>query len=254
MATFSSSDDLRGAHFVDADLRGATFVRADVSGVVMRAVEADGMDVDAPWLSDGGSLRVNGVDVVPLVEAELDRRFPGRAERRAADPEGLRKAWARVEGAWAATLGRVAAMPAGTVDVSVAGEFSFAQTLRHLVMATDIWLRQAVLEVEQPLHPIGQPHAEYETDGYDMSVFTTEVPSYDEVLAVRAERVGMVRDVLAAVTADQLGQEHRHPWAPDRRVTTLSCLHVILGEEWEHLRFAVRDLDAIEAGTAGTAG
>ena len=27
----------------------------------------------------------------------------------------------------------------------------------------------------------------------------------------------------------------------------LSCLHVILEEEWEHHRYAVRDLDAIEA-------
>jgi hypothetical protein len=29
--------------------------------------------------------------------------------------------------------------------------------------------------------------------------------------------------------------------------TVLSCLHVILGEEWEHHRYAVRDLAAIEA-------
>ncbi len=29
--------------------------------------------------------------------------------------------------------------------------------------------------------------------------------------------------------------------------TTLSCLHVILEEEWEHLRYGTRDLDAIEA-------
>ena len=28
--------------------------------------------------------------------------------------------------------------------------------------------------------------------------------------------------------------------------TTLSCLHVILEEEWEHHRYAVRDLDAID--------
>ncbi len=28
--------------------------------------------------------------------------------------------------------------------------------------------------------------------------------------------------------------------------TTLSCLHTILEEEWEHHRYAVRDLDAIE--------
>ena len=34
---------------------------------------------------------------------------------------------------------------------------------------------------------------------------------------------------------------------PRTQETTLSCLHVILEEEWEHHRYAVRDLDAIEA-------
>jgi hypothetical protein len=37
-----------------------------------------------------------------------------------------------------------------------------------------------------------------------------------------------------------------NPHDPERRETTLSCLHVILEEEWEHHRYAVRDLDAIE--------
>jgi hypothetical protein len=165
MATFTRSDELQGAEFVDADLRGARFVRADLSGVVMREVNVDGADIDAPWLSAGDSfLRVNGVDVIPLVEAELNRRFPGRAERRAGDPDGLRAAWATLERTWAATLERVAAMPAGTVDVSVGGEWSFAQTLRHLVLATDAWLGRAILEIEQPFHPIGQTGAGLEDD------------------------------------------------------------------------------------------
>jgi hypothetical protein len=178
MATFTRSDDLQGAEFVEADLRCARFVRADLSGVVMRGVEVQGADIDAPWLFDGeGFLRVNGVDVIPLVEAELNRRFPGRADRRAGDPDGLRAAWATLERTWAATLERVAAMPAGTVDVSVGGEWSFAQTLRHLVLATDAWLGRSILEIEQPFHPIGQTDASFETDGHDMSIFTTVTPS-----------------------------------------------------------------------------
>jgi hypothetical protein len=247
MAAFTRSDDLQGAEFVDADLRGARFVRADLSGVVMRAVEVQGADIDAPWLCDGESLRVNGVDVIPLVEAELNRRFPGRADRRAGDPDGLRAAWAILERTWAATLERVAAMPAGTVDVSVAGEWSFAQTLRHLVMATDAWLGRSILGIQQPFHPIGEPNAEYETDGNDMSVFTTVTPSYAEVLEVRAGRVAMVRDFLAAVTAAELAETRKNPWDPEYQETTLSCLHVILREEWEHHRYAVRDLEAIKA-------
>ncbi len=247
MATFSQSDELKGALFVDADLRGARFVRADLSGVVMRGVDVQGADIDAPWLFGGeGSLRINGVDVIPLVEAELNRRFPGRVARRASDPDGLRAAWAALERTWAATLERVAAMPAGTVDVSVDGEWSFAQTLRHLVLATDVWLGRAILEIEQPFHPIGQTYSGAEDDGLDMSIFTTVTPSYAEVLEVRAGRVGMMRDFLATVTSDELAATRQNPWDSDKQETILSCLHVILQEEWEHLRFAVRDLDAIE--------
>jgi hypothetical protein len=246
-ATFTRSDDLQGAEFVNADLRGARLRGADLSGVVMRAVDVSGADIDAPWLFDGGSFVVNGVDVTPFVESELNRRFPGRADRRAGDPDGLRAAWAALERTWAATLQRVAGMPAGTVEVSVGGEWSFAQTLRHLVMATDTWLGRAILGLEQPYHPLGQADASAADDGLDMSIFTTVTPSYPEVLAVRAGRVAMVREFLATVTPDLLAATRTNPWAPDHPETILSCLHTILEEEWEHHRYAVRDLDAIEA-------
>jgi len=246
--TTTDRQDLRGAHLVEADLHGARLVRCDLSGVVMRGVDVDGADIDAPWLLDGGSLLVNGVDVVPYVDAELDRRFPGRSQRRAGDPEGLRRAWAAVEATWAATLERVAALPAGTVDVQVDGEWSFAQTVRHLVMATDTWLRGAVLGVERPYHPVGQPNVEYAADGHDPAVFSATEPAWDEVLAVRAERVAMVRDHLAGVTAADLTGTRPNPWAPEQQETVLSCLHTILEEEWEHHRYAVRDLAAIAAG------
>src|SRR5207244_4493810 len=113
-----------------------------------------------------------------------------------------RAAWAILERTWTATLARVALMPAGTIDVSVNGECSFAQTLRRLVLATDMWLGRAILEIQQPLHPIGQLNASTEGDGPDMSDFTTVAPSYAEVLEVRAGRVAMVRDFLATVTPD----------------------------------------------------
>jgi DinB superfamily/Pentapeptide repeats (8 copies) len=251
MATFIRSDESSGAEFVDVDLRGARFRRADLSGAVMRAVQVSGADIEAPFLFKGdSSLRVNGVDVVPLIEAELNRRFPGRADRRAEDPDGLRAAWVTLERSWAATLERVAAMPTGTVDVSVGGEWSFAQTLRHLVLATDAWLGRGILGIEQPFHPIGQPNVEYDTDGNDMSIFMTVTPSYADVLEVRAGRFAMVRDFLATVTSDDLAATRKNPWAPEYSETILSCLHVILNEEWEHHRYAVRDLDAIEATSA----
>ncbi len=80
-----------------------------------------------------------------------------------------------------------------------------------------------------------------------MSVFTTVTPSYADVLEIRAGRVAMVRDYLATVTPGELTATRQNPWNPEGRPTVLACLHVILHEEWEHHRFAVRDLDEIEA-------
>ncbi|MFF5181395.1 DinB family protein [Micromonospora sp. NPDC000316] len=228
--------------FVDRDLRGARFNRSTLAGAVMRGVDVRGLDIDAPWLADG-ALLVNGVDVVPLVEAELNRRFPGRELKQATQPAALRTAWAAIERAWAAATDRVTSMPEGTVDVSVDGEWSFAQTLRHLAFATDAWLGKAILCLPQPFHPLGQPHVEYETDGFDMSVFVTEQPTFAEVLRLRGERQAMVRAFLATVTPDLLAEPRPTPWSPDRQRPVLHCLHVIFDEEWEHLRFAVRDID-----------
>ena len=224
--------------FVERDMRGTRFVECDLSNVVMRGVEIAGMDIDAPWLSDGPGLRVNGVDVTPFVEQELDRRFPGRSERRAETPAGLRAAWTTVDRAWDAAIERTAALPAGSVDVRIDDEWSFAQTLRHLVHAIDVWLGKGVLGLgEADFHPLGLGH------GSGVS----EARSYDDVLAARADRAAMVRDFLATVDDEVLDEERRNPHDPAEAETVRSCLHVILEESWEHLRFALRDVEAIES-------
>ena len=79
----------------------------------------------------------------------------------------------------------------------------------------------------------------------DLSVLSTAAPSYAEVLEVRAGREAMVRDFLVTVTPDDLSIARKNPWAPSQPETTLACLHTILDEEWEHHRYAIRDLDAI---------
>lgn len=178
------------------------------------------------------------------MEAELNRRFAGRELRQAPDPAGLRSAWAALERAWAAAIDQATAMHPEAVDVSVDGEWSFAQTLRHLACATDVWLGKAILRRPQPFHPLGLPYAEYETDGFDMSIFATRQPSLTEVLDLRADRQAMVRDFLASVTPEQLAEPRVHPWSPEQEVSVVRCLHVVLHEEWEHLRFALRDLNA----------
>lgn len=224
--------------FLERDLRGARFMECDLSDVVMRGVDIAGMEIDAPWLSQGHGLTVNGVEVAPYVEQELDRRFPGRGQRRASSPDGLRAAWDSVDRAWNAAIERAAALPAGSVAVSIDGEWSFAETLRHLVYATDIWLGKAVVGLpEADFHPLGLGHGAKASDAC----------SYDDVLAARADRAAMVRDFLATVTDAVLDEERRNPHEPSEPETVRRCLHVILHESWEHLRFALRDLDAIDA-------
>jgi hypothetical protein len=41
-------------------------------------------------------------------------------------------------------------MAPGALDLSVDGEWSFAQTLRHLVMATGVWWGRALLGYDRP--------------------------------------------------------------------------------------------------------
>jgi hypothetical protein len=251
MGEQASTGDLRGARFEHASMRGARFVEVDLRDVVMRGVDLAGGDLDAPWLLDGAStLHVNGVDVAPLVEAELVRRMPGRGLRRAQDAAGLRDAWAAVEHAWSAAMRRAETMPPGTIEASVDGEWSFAQTVRHLVMATDTWLRGAILGLDRPFHPIGQPDGSYAAGGGDPTVFSESSPAWSTVRAVRADRVRMVRELLATLDDAGLDDARSNPWAPEHGETVRSCLHTILEEEWEHLRFALRDLDALEARAA----
>ncbi|HEX6054544.1 MAG TPA: DinB family protein [Intrasporangium sp.] len=245
----SQPETLTGRTFHSRTLRESRFISCDLRDVVVRGSEVAGMEIDSPWLLEGDrALLVNGVDVVPLVDMELNRRFVGRGLRGAEDPAGLREAWAALERTWAATLDRAAALPAGTLDASVDDEWSFTETLRHLVMATDVWLGKAILEKDQPYHPAGLPNDDDEGNGtqaYDPSVFAAALPSFDEVLAARADRQAMVRDFLARVTQEELAMPRRNPHAPAIDETVLSCLRTILEEEWEHHRYAVRDLDAL---------
>lgn len=246
----SAPERLSGRTFRNRTLRGSRFVACDLGEVVVRGSDVSGMELDSPWLLEGGTLLVNGVDVVPLVDAELDRRFPGRELRTARTPEGLAAAWRVLEQTWTATLERAEAMPAGSLEASVDGEWSFSQTLRHLVMATDMWLGRAVLGLEHPFHPAGLPD---DSSVEEVAASTsTQDPTWAEVLTARADRQRMVRDYVDRLTPEELAAPRRNPHEPDHEETVLSCLSTILEEEWEHYRYAVRDLDILAARTPTT--
>jgi len=238
MTTFSGNE-YEGATFVKASFKGATVRFSDVSGVTMRSVDVGGLDIDSHDLFFG-TLIVNGVDVVPLVDAELNRQFPGRELQKAETPEGLREGWVAVQAAWQTT---VADTPPDLVDAHVDDEWSLAETLRHLILATDAWLRGGILREQQPFHEIGQIFTRAGDMGFDMSIFRSDAPAYDEILAVRAERQQLVTDFLAAATPELLAEERDNPWGGgDWHPSVGDCIRVILEEEWAHLRYIRRDL------------
>lgn len=239
MTTSSGPQDFEGASFVATSFKGATLRECDVSGVTMRGVEVDGLDIDSPDLIFG-SLIVNGVDVVPLVDAELNRQFPGRKLQKARTPEGLRDGWAAVQAAWQETVTNT---PRELVDAHVEHEWSLAQTLRHLVLATDAWLRGGIMGTEQPFHEIGQIFTAAAEMGFDISIFRADAPAFEDILAVRAERQQLVTDFVATATQELLAEERDDPWGGvDWHPSVGDCVRVILEEEWAHLRYIRRDL------------
>ncbi|TIC81709.1 DinB family protein [Nocardioides sp. GY 10127] len=249
MTTYSGKE-FEGATFVGASLRGATVRFSDLTGVKIRESDVGGLEIDSHDLFFG-SLLVNGVDVVPLVAAELNRRFPGRELQNARTPQGLREAWVAVQGAWASL---VSSTPREVWDTQVDDEWSLAQTLRHLVLATDAWLGRGVHREREPWHPIGQIFTGADEMGFDVSIFR-EPTGHEEILAVRAERQQQVTDFLASATPELLEEERDNPWDEDGtgewHPSVGDCVRVILEEEWAHLRYVTRDLATLRGSGEG---
>jgi hypothetical protein len=245
--------DLTGARFENVDLRGARFHNVDLQGAVLRGLWLKDVEIDG-YVED---LRINGVDVGPLVEAELDRRDPDRVAVRPTDADGFRAGWAVIERRWPETVDRARALPEELLHERVDGEWSFIETLRHLVFATDAWVLRAVLGLARPYHRLGLPHTDM-GDVPDVPHDPGARPGLDEVLALRAERMAVVRRVIDQLTDEDLDRmtepvpEAGYPASESFAVRR--CLGAILTEEWEHRTFAERDLAVLEEGSRPPAG
>jgi uncharacterized damage-inducible protein DinB len=238
--------DLAGAELRAVDLSGAVFRGVDLTGVVMRGVEL----VNADIYGEIVNLTVNGVDIGPLVEAELDRRYPGRAMMRPADPAGFGQAWDILERLWGQTIARARRLPPELLHESADGEWSFTETLRHLVFATDAWIRRAILGDPAPWDPLDLPWDEMpDTPGVPRD--RQARPALEVVLELRRDRMATVRQVIEGLT-DAALDGHTEPvrgpgWPQPRSYPVRECLLCILNEEWEHRLYAERDLAVLEA-------
>jgi DinB superfamily/Pentapeptide repeats (8 copies) len=238
--------DLTGAGFCGVDLSNARFRQVDLTGVIMRDVALVDVDITA----EIQNLRINGVDVVPLVDAELNRRYPDRPKMRPADADGFREAWAILERLWQQTVARARGMDPQLLHERVDGEWSFIETLRHLVFATDAWVRRAVLGDPAPWDPLDLPFDEMR-DEPSVPRDRSARPSLDQVLALRADRMATVRQVLGDLTDEQLAgmtEPVTEPGYPEpESFPVRRCLQAILSEEWQHRLYAERDFDARQA-------
>jgi hypothetical protein len=248
-AAYAQSDQFRGARIHLCDLAGLEIRDCEVSG--LKIVDCYGADV---YL--GGAFErvvVNDVDVTAYVEAELDRLHPTRVlARDAASCADYRAAWDAIEAQWKATLDRARLLPEAKLHEQVNGEWSFVQTQRHLLMAADAWLGNAVLEEDAPYHPLGLPHGGMPPDAVAELGLTIEAtPTLDEALAPRLARMATMRRAVDGLTEAELdrvcARKPADPY-PDREYVVRGCLTVVLKEEAEHHRYAVRDLAALEAG------
>ncbi|WP_433157098.1 DinB family protein [Kribbella sp. CA-247076] len=244
-------EDLAGARFEELSLRGAVFHDVDLAEARFDNVSLRGATIRGALLHDvslDGDIRnltVWGIDVVPLIDAELNRRYPDRVKMRPADADGYREAWDLLERLWGETVERARSLPPAKLHESVDGEWSFIETQRHLVFATDAWIRRTVLGDPAPWNPLDLPHDEMH-DTPPIPRDRDVRPSLDEVLALRADRMATVRGIIAELTDERIDEmttpvpEPGYPASDTYRVG--DCLSCILGEEWEHRLFAERDL------------
>ena len=84
---YEKGPELAGARVEDADFSNARLHAPNFEGAKI----TDAMFYNADIWGDLEGLRLNGVEVAPLVRAELERQSPERVKLRAADP----KVWPR---------------------------------------------------------------------------------------------------------------------------------------------------------------
>src|SRR5271166_1811951 len=218
--------DLSGAQLWAVDLTHAQFRGVDMSGVVMRGVEL----VDADIRGEIENLTINGVEIGPFVNAELDKRYPDRSKMRPTDPAGFRQAWDILERLWAQTVERARELAPERLHDSVEGEWSFIQTLRHLVFATDSWIRRAILGDPSPWDPLDLPWDEMpDTPGVPRD--RDARPSLDSMLELRGDRMFTVRQVIEGLTDASLDGDTEPVegpgWPRPRSYPVRQCLLIV---------------------------
>jgi hypothetical protein len=247
-AEYEHTKAFRDASFTDADLSGAKFRDCDLRRV--KIVDSWLVDVNISGVI--GNFLVNDVDVTAFVDAELDRRNPERVQaREMKTADDVRAMWDTVERLWSDTVARVERLPEPARDERVDDEWSFMETLRHLVFCVDAWISRTILDEPMPYHRLGYPYSSYPpADAVALGIDLDERPSFAEVMEVRADRMALVRGIVDGLTDTELERKVSRlpaPGYPEESRTVGQCLRVVMAEECEHRRYVERDLAVLEA-------
>jgi DinB superfamily len=243
-----TNDAFRRRRFMVADLAGATFVDCDMSNV--KIVDSWLVDVDVSGYVS--NFVINGVDVTEYVAAELDRRHPELVQLRQMETaDDYRAMWDTVARLWWQTTARAERLPESALRQRVDDEWSFVETMRHLVFITDSWASRTVLDGPMPFHPLALPQTAYAPmDAAKLGMDLEARPSFAEVMQVRAGRMALVRGIVDRLTDTELERlcaRSPTPGYPEEERSVADCLGVVMQEECEHHRFAARDLAVLEA-------
>lgn len=226
-----------GVSFAGAEFEDVNFTGASMKRVWLRDVEMDGF-VER--------LVVNGVDVTEVVNAG-DRWWPLRGMLRPVDGDGHRAAWDSLQEAWTALIDEARSMGGSAMTTSVNGEWSLRDTLRHLIFVTDKWLF-APLAGATVFSAIGMSNSgsrDHPWPGVDRDAD----PDPESVLEAHRTRSQRVTEFLAGFDPTAIPAEVEI--LENGTVPGVECLYAVFEEEFEHLRYATRDLGLVRSGHTG---
>lgn len=217
---------LERATFRDAVFNGSTFFHTEwrdvsIDGVIERLV-------------------VNGVDVTDFVN-QNDRWYPLRERLSPSSVVEMRETWSVICAEWAKVEAALAGESDEKRNASVNGEWSLRDTYRHLLFAMDKWFSWPILG-ERKFSSIGLPNTGSQSRDWP-GIDRTADPDFASVFAARLAHRARFTEFLNSLRLEDLPEAVEIIENGD--VPAVMCIHVVFEEEFEHLRYMVRDLRVI---------
>ncbi len=224
----------------------------DWGGAFLRNINmarAKGVEIyleDASLSGYIAGLKINGIEVAPLIEQEMQRRYPERSLLEPTDREGFHRALGMLEDQFRVTWERARALDERRRQEQVDEEWSVVETIRHLVFVIDGWVSRIINGEDDPFHPIGLPPSFLPRKPEGTSVDPEAAPTFDEALSVWEGRLAKLRLVIDGLNEGELERPIEHIHANDVR----TALWIVLDELWAHNRYMNRDISVLERGDA----